>query len=218
MRKRLAYFLLLSITSAIVMTACGGRFNKEDLKANIRPELSTQQREQLRLLSDKDLTKLTPKEREEVADVIFDYVSNFKWIAFGKKVCHILALPQGDKCKAEREECLEELSKKTDAELQNLFKAKSAEVKPQLKQFMEMAQLKAEDLLLVFEMFEYGINEFAQFDCGVRENEIRETLQKIMLDLKVKYAEKFEQLEKMFEKLKNNPSFQFNIPKNFGNL
>jgi hypothetical protein len=46
--KKKVYFLMITLTSAILITACAKRFNKEDLKIQAVPPLSDQQKNELK--------------------------------------------------------------------------------------------------------------------------------------------------------------------------
>jgi hypothetical protein len=120
-----------------------------------------------------------------------------------KQICHLAGIEQIE-CDAVQEKCLASIKDiKTDADAKTKFMQRETEIKMQLKEVFETAEITAEEVILVFEFLDITLTIADELDCNSSKAEIVAAKQKLKKRMEAKFGEKLNKIQEAGEKFKN---------------
>lgn len=192
--------LFVMMIGALLLTGCGGKFDKNVLNEDATPELSQKQKANFEKYGKKSIRKLNRTEQSEIAEAVMDYLGSVNWLLFAKQLCHGASLRHKD-CESRREKCIEDVGKREN-EIQEGFEKNKAATRAKIEAFIRTSTLNGEDLIEVFGLLDFGLKFVAKLDCGDSEAQLQAAVKDAEAELIKKYGEeRFKRLREAAQKM-----------------
>ncbi len=203
-------FGAIAVIALLIGSACGTKFNRDEIKKDATGQFSDKQKEKLKALGNEEVNKLSPQKKAEAVDVLFEQiVFNIDHETVAKQMCHSMGLASR-KCENDREKCLEKVAKTDFKKEVEKVKVREAEIKASIGKFIDKLKVTAEDLIIVFDGFDATMKAMADLDCGASQQDIGGAQTKVKNDLVAKYGEaKVRELEALGKELLKPGSIGF---------
>jgi hypothetical protein len=183
---------------AIFMSNCSTQFNPEAIKGKLAEPLDQAQALKIKSLPDNPITVLSPKEQDELSDIVFNHLHDkFDHLKIAQMACHYKGLHASDKCENTRRKCLSYVAGLTVENIQQKLKADE----PKIKGFVKQQTATPSSFESAFKVFAEGMDIAIKLDCSSSDEQREAVNNQFHQDLVSKYSNNAGEIIKLIDEL-----------------